>query len=145
MAELKTELTPEPAQKLKSGIESTQEIPTQKLNDRPSEGVAVELLYRGNTIVINVADLPYKMGRGEEDCHLFIPAMVASRNHCTICLEDGRLGIEDNSTNGTFVKIGQAGEICVKGEFFPLLGKGMIKLGEPVESGEKNLIYFKCP
>ncbi len=127
------------------GIASTQEISTPELMGDDTSGVVVELLYKGKVIQVEEGQLPYKLGREDTDCDLFIPAIVASRHHCTICIEEGRLGVLDTSTNGTFVQIGQAKEICVKDEFFPILGKGMLKLGEPVGCGDKNLIFFRCP
>ena len=129
--------------KFRTDIESTQEISPPNLGNGDSN-VLIELLYRGKVFPIDKSDLPYKIGRDNDNSDLFIPATVASRKHCAICIEDGRLGLKDSSTNGTFVQIGQAKEICVKGEFYPILGKGAIKLGEPVGSGEKNIIYFKC-
>ena len=124
-------------------IEQTQEIPIPLSDGQKEKDTIIELLYRGETIKIRRDQLPYRLGR-DEDSELFIPAIVASRQHCTVCFEEGRLGILDNSRNGTYVQIGQAKEICVKQEFFPILGKGMLKLGEPVNCGEKNLIFFKC-
>lgn len=126
-------------------VDSTQEIAVPQHHSPSETDVMVELMHNGNTLEIQRKDLPFSLGRDEEESDLFIPAIVASRHHCMILEENGRLGIVDKSTNGTFVQIGQAEETCLKDEFFPLLGKGMIKLGEPVGCGDKNLIFFRCP
>jgi pSer/pThr/pTyr-binding forkhead associated (FHA) protein len=44
----------------------------------------------------------YVIGRGEE-CHLRPQSHLVSRKHCAITVEDGKVVIEDFSTNGTFV------------------------------------------
>ena len=125
-------------------VKSTQELNITGFNEVPDAGVVIEFLYKGATIQVSANQLPYRIGRDDKENDLYIPAIVASRHHCIVCIEDGRLGVTDTSRNGTFVQIGQTSEIKVHNEFFPLLGKGMMKVGEPIGSGEINTIYFKC-
>ena len=123
-------------------IVATQEVHISGVHDGIS--ALLEILFNHETLTLHHKDLPYRFGREAGLCDLYVPAVVASRQHCVIKVEEGRLGILDSSRNGTFLKIGQANEIKVHNEFYPLVGKGMFKLGESVQSGAKNIFYYRC-
>ena len=106
----------------------------------------IEFMYRRQIFTITrPEELPLFLGRDRESCHIHVPVQVVSRQHCVIDLIQGRIVVKDQSTNGTYVKFGQAEEVCLrKGQTYPLNGRGMIKLGKSFEKDDDAIIYFRC-
>jgi len=126
----------------------TQETSATRLNtliddDGPKVEMSAALFYRGQEYQMTAADLPFHIGRDDGSCQLVIASSLASRNHCSIVIKDGQLGLLDTSTNGTVVKFGRADSIVVRKRFLPLVGQGCFKLGEKIDLNDPNLIMFK--
>ena len=107
------------------------------------ESMRLEVFYLGKSYATKAPSLPFRIGRDPGSCHLVVDNQTASRNHCSFVIRDNQIGIEDTSTNGTSVKLGQANNILLCKKFLPLSGQGYIKLGEEIDLSDPNLIMFK--
>lgn len=117
---------------------------TEVLNKINSAATHIELFYHGKEMSFAKDELPLVMGRDEETCQVVVKTDVASRNHCTLEVQDNQIGILDQSTNGTFIKIGRADSFSIKGKFYPLVGQGHIKLGGPIDLDDTdNIIFYR--
>ena len=103
----------------------------------------IELFYNGRGHMVSASDLPFFIGRDKNSCHLTVVKDVVSRVHCVVDIKDNQIGIQDRSTNGTVVKMGEANSVIIRDEFYPLTGKGCLTLGEQFSSNESDLILFK--
>lgn len=108
-----------------------------------SPATHIELFYCGKELSFSKDDLPKKIGRDESECDLVVNSGVASRIHCCLEVQENQIGIKDSSTNGTFLRIGRAESFVVKGNFYPLIGQGNIKLGAEFEEGDSEIIFFR--
>jgi hypothetical protein len=80
------------------------------------------------------------LGRGKE-CDLIIPAPQASRSHCVIECNRGKFTLSDNSTNGTYINHNDI-ELYFHQEKAPLLGSGVISLGEPTSKNQRFVLSY---
>ncbi|MFA7554720.1 MAG: FHA domain-containing protein [Spongiibacteraceae bacterium] len=103
----------------------------------------LELFYRGEEVKIALTDLPFVLGRDSDQCQLVIDHLKASRQHCTLTLQDNQVGLLDKSTNGTSLQIGRASSIMIKNGFYPLTGQGYIQLGKTISANDPDLICYK--
>jgi len=85
-----------------------------------------------NTIVI---------GR-DENCDISIDANYASREHMSLEFRRGKFVLIDHSTNGTYVRFKGQGDVFIRREELPLMGEGLISLGEEVVEDKPTLISF---
>ncbi len=111
--------------------------------DNNAQQLTVEFFYRGRRYPVNVAKLPFMIGRDASSCDLLIDGPMISRHHCSVEIRDGQLGILDRSTNGTMVKLGRVDSVFVRNEFCPLVGQGYMKLGEALNLDDPQLLMFK--
>ena len=105
--------------------------------------VRIELYYKGESFMVESKDLPFHIGRDSKICDLAVKRTVVSRQHCSVEIKDNQIGIQDKSTNGTVVKMGEANSVIIRDEFYPLTGKGCLTLGEQFSSDQSDLILFK--
>jgi adenylate cyclase len=106
--------------------------------------------YVGEVLTITYGDISLRLsqnaiiratlGRGKE-CDLVIPAPQASRSHCVIECNRGKFTLNDNSTNGTYISHNDI-ELYFHQEKAPLLGSGLISLGEPTSKNDRFLIRY---
>jgi adenylate cyclase len=80
------------------------------------------------------------VGRGQ-DCDLIVPSPQASREHCKIECNRGKFVFNDNSANGSYVNHDQT-ELFFHQERVPLLGEGLISLGEPSEKNHDFRLHY---
>jgi hypothetical protein len=104
---------------------------------------SIELFYQGDVTVCELADMPVYLGR-DSRCALTVDDDMVSREHCYIGFDDGRFVLFDQSTNGTYVRLGRSDALRLHNESIPLSGSGCIKLGRLLELDDPMLIYFKC-
>ncbi len=83
----------------------------------------------------------FTIGRGST-CDLMVDSKLASRQHAKVEFRRGKAVLIDQSTNGTYVRLDDGKEIFIRREELPITGHGTICLGEPVTSGNENLVYF---
>ncbi|MFT5220728.1 MAG: adenylate cyclase [Planctomycetota bacterium] len=104
-------------------------------------GNVLSLQYQDNTIKLTALGLTaVSIGRGK-DCDLIIPSAQASRQHCRIECNRGKFMFSDNSANGSYVSQNNI-ELFFHQESIPLIGGGLISLGEPIERNKDFLIKY---
>lgn len=115
-----------------------------KARELPKKAFAgISFFFNGKEISFNRDDLPINIGRDDSTCQLTIDEKIVSRVHCTIEERNNQPGVCDKSTNGTFVKLGRAESVHVCKNYFPLVGQGVMKLGEEIELDDPNVLLFK--
>ncbi len=75
-------------------------------------------------------------------CDLVIEANWISRKHARIIRNGERFTLQDTSTNGTFVRPEGDREHHVTKDSIELGERGIIRLGQPLEDGSKELIRY---
>lgn len=108
---------------------------------RASDAATLRLEYQGQQHCLTAGDKTLWIGRGEQ-CMLRIDDKIASRLHAEIRYRRGKFVLIDHSTNGTFVRLPNSQEIFLRREELPLLGEGVIAIGESAAAGAKHLITF---
>ena len=78
----------------------------------------------------------------DENCDISIDANYASRQHVSLEFRRGKFVLIDHSTNGTYVRFKGQGDVFIRREELPLMGEGLISLGEEVVEGKPALISF---
>lgn len=110
---------------------------------KATRSLRIELFYEGKLICMTRDDLPFYMGRDHTSCDMAVSGETISRRHCALQVRDQQIGLLDTSTNGTFVKPGRADSVFIHNEFYPLVGKGAIKLGQRIDPEDPELILYK--
>lgn len=112
----------------------------KKITDSSS---SVELFYQGKEYRFSREKMPISIGRNPSDCTLVSTTPTTSRLHCTIEVRDNQIGINDSSSNGTYIQIGRAETVLVKNSFYPLMSQGHISLGEPIDLQSNETIHYR--
>ncbi|HXF67060.1 MAG TPA: adenylate/guanylate cyclase domain-containing protein [Burkholderiales bacterium] len=106
----------------------------------PSAGPCIRLLHRGR-------ELSFKgtvyLGRDDSNT-VIVSDPMASRRHAKIELRADKFVLVDQSTNGTFVRIGADPEIRLRREELILHGSGVIAFGHSVAETSAETIEFRC-
>lgn len=113
-----------------------------------SVALHVDLKCAGEQRRLRAQDVPCIIGR-ELDCDFAVPSAFASRHHARIEYRRGKFILIDQSTNGTYVTLAQAGtalphEIYLRREELPLQRSGVICLGESLSQNPEFRIEFDC-
>ena len=104
-------------------------------------GPCVRLRYRGREIVLK--DSAW-FGRDPGNT-VVITDPMASRRHAKIELRAGRFVLVDQSSNGTFVKLGaDGGELRLRREEMILHGNGRIAFGHSTLDSAAETVEFRC-
>ncbi len=106
-------------------------------------GQHIELFFQGKLVSVTLDDLPYQLGRDESSCDMVIYGETVSRKHCALQVRDRQIGLLDESTNGTYLRVGRNDSVCVHNDFHPLVGQGVIKLGHRIDMDDAELIFYK--
>ena len=104
------------------------------------------------TLTLHHAELELSLAEGSEDvrlgrdarCELVVASDRASRFHAVVEARAGRFVLRDQSTNGTWVRMQGSPVVTLQREELPLLGEGIISLGEAVGGNAGHLIRFTC-
>lgn len=83
-------------------------------------------------------------GREAAGNHVVVNSPVTSRRHAKIELRAGKFVLIDQSSNGTFVMIGDAPEIRLKREEVILFGSGHITFGQGVAEPGAASLQYRC-
>jgi len=102
----------------------------------------VVLTYAGKEYTIDPTKTPFVIGR-DDSCNLTVNSSFASRQHCKILFHNKNFILKDNSTNGTFVRMGGSQPVKLSDGMTSINGNGAIKLGEAMTVGDNNVIAFK--
>ena len=100
----------------------------------------LSLSHNDKNLTLTSESKTFWIGRHEKN-QLVINSNMSSRLHAKIEYQRGKFLLIDESTNGTFVKINDE-EIYIRRESLPLVGHGIISLGETTNSDHGQLIKF---
>lgn len=94
--------------------------------------------------IIDFADGELVLGRGDQ-CDLMFPSQLTSRTHARIVRSNARFFfLIDESRNGTFLRADGLGMVRIqRGERVPLIGSGLIGLGDVPTPGSEGTLRFK--
>ncbi len=109
-------------------------------DDLDEPGVSAELTVGGRAIHVDDHSQVITLGRGKM-ADVFVDAVTASRLHARIELRRGRIFVVDQSTNGTFVVLGNGDHYLHRDEL-ELEGEGRIGLGAKPSSVDRTSIHF---
>ena len=116
--------------------------------DRRCRKTSVSLHYADSETIISEGK-EFLLGRGTQ-CGLQINSDSASRIHAALECSCGKLTIIDRSSNGTFIRTKPGNRETDNKDHFIHHGRwtttcgGVLCLGQPIKSQEKNLIHFSC-
>ncbi|HET9403449.1 MAG TPA: adenylate/guanylate cyclase domain-containing protein [Burkholderiales bacterium] len=107
----------------------------------PRSGPCITLTHRGR-------ETPYTdtiyFGREAAGNHVVVADPMASRRHAKIELRAGRFVLLDQSSNGTYVVLGNNAELQLKREEMILYSSGKFAFGHSTTSPGAEVIEFRC-
>ena len=92
--------------------------------------------------LISNSDITSPISIGRDSCDITIYTNCASRSHADLDFRRGKFVLVDHSTNGTHVRFNGQSDIFIRRETLPLIGDGLISLGEAVNEDNPSLIHF---
>lgn len=122
--------------------EDTQVMPTiishslDLISDKP-----LTLRYQQYKHVLRPGMPAYTFGRGTQ-CDQLVASTCASRQHARIENRQGVFFLVDESTNGTYIKVGDKTAFFLRHQEVPLQGEGVISFGQEVEQNHEHLLHF---
>ncbi len=111
--------------------------------DAPPERARLLLRYRSQAFEIDELAPPFTLGR-EAGNDVVIETEWVSRTHATIEYKRGHFVLGDRSTNGTWVKLGDADELRLHRDEIHLRRSGTISLGQETALNSMDVLYFQC-
>ncbi len=121
--------------------EATGMLPTVDFSQSASRTKRLILSFKGQEVTVGAGRKTATLGRGEEN-DLVVQGHLISRVHARVVTSKDKFTLVDESTNGTFVQIGYGEEIFVRRDSTPLVGKGVIGLGEIAEPGTSLAVNY---
>ena len=115
-------------------------IAAPAIPSRPASGPALKLAYRGREIIAR--DTIF-LGRDASNT-IFIMDPMCSRRHAKIELRAGKFVLVDQSSNGTFVIVGDSAEHLLKREEMILFSSGKIAFGHSIIDNAAEVVEFNC-
>ena len=103
--------------------------------------IELELVTIDARVVLNGHSEALMMGR-DATCGLVIRDARASRMHARIERQRDKFLLYDQSTNGTYLKIGDDNEVVLRHEMMPLRGSGRIGFGHPADQAGDEALSF---
>lgn len=103
---------------------------------------SLSLRWRNHTLTLRQDSQPLTLGRSEQ-ADVQIESELVSRIHASVAFRETDFILTDQSTNGTFVQIGDLAEVTLHHEQIVLRDNGVIGLGRRVCQGRGKLIYFR--
>ncbi len=105
--------------------------------------IAIVLNFNSQEKLYTDADMTKAIVIGRDaSCDITIDANYASREHVNLEFRRGKFVLIDHSTNGTHVRFKGQGDIFIRREELPLIGEGIISLGEQIAEGSPTIISF---
>lgn len=115
-----------------------------KLVEAQQRKARLLLRYRGQAIELDELAPPYSLGR-EASNNLMVDAEWVSRTHATIEFKRGYWVLGDRSTNGTWVRLGEAEELRLHRDEIQLRSRaGTISLGQETSLNPDYVLQFQC-
>jgi adenylate cyclase len=101
------------------------------------------LRYGDTTVELTPESEPFTLGR-EAGNGLMVAADWVSRTHAMIEYKRGHFVLSDRSTNGTWVRLGEADELRLNRDEVHLRKSGTISLGKGMALNADQLVHFDC-
>ena len=121
-------------------------VPDIDIDESPDDeelaGTSLEVSYRGNRQVFTEDQNEYQVGR-DPTCDVVVQGKFVSRAHAKIIFKDGKILLEDNSFNGTYIKFDNGQKIHISKNEQTLITDGIMSMGEPVKDNSKYNIEFR--
>lgn len=110
-----------------------------------AEGASLlSLGYLGKDFSIKPNSPDFLIGR-DDRCDLIVDSGFSSRIHARIEFRRGKFVLVDQSTNGTYITVGDQKNVYIRREELPLIGVGVIGLGEKIgDKDDTKFIRFAC-
>lgn len=102
----------------------------------------LELNYQNQRFILTTDMEPFTIGRNSGVSSLLMSNEFASRDHCHIIYRRGKFTLCDMSTNGTYVTQNNQKEIYLRREELPLIGQGIIAIGQPAFQAGDDVINY---
>lgn len=106
----------------------------------PSGGPCIKLTHRGRELTLKETGY---IGRDDSNT-VAITDPMASCRHAKIELRGGKFVLVDQSSNGTFVTLGNDGELKLRREELILHGSGVITFGHSAADAGAETVKFRC-
>lgn len=117
--------------------------PLENLYTREKSDKKLELTVFNQTVVLG-PDMPFATLGRQAHNHIVVNTQFASRSHARIEFRNGKFFLMDQSSNGTYLRVGNAAQdILVKQEEMQISGSGMICLGRPTASGQPDTLRYR--
>ena len=113
------------------------------INTTAESASLLSLGYGGQDYNIQANAPDFLIGR-DARCDLIVDSDFSSRIHARIEFRRGKFVLIDQSTNGTYVNIGAEKNIYIRREELPLVGVGVIGLGEKISGDKPVYIRYAC-
>lgn len=119
-------------------------VPDIEVEDLPEENstTSIEVSYRGNTKVFTEEHNVCQVGR-DPTCDIVVQGKFVSRAHAKIKFKGGKILLEDNSFNGTYIRFENGQKIHISNDEQTLISDGTMSMGEPVKDNSKYNIEFR--
>ena len=103
----------------------------------------LHLIYQGVSKTMQQGAAAFVMGRSPSN-DIVINAQLVSRVHAYCVYRRGKFILIDQSTNGSYFKAGDGREIYLRREEVPLVGRGVIGLGETTSRDNGQIVQYIC-
>lgn len=103
----------------------------------------LSMFYNGNEFNVKANSPGFLIGR-DAHCDLTVNSSFSSRVHAHIEYRRGKFVLVDKSTNGTYISMGKKQDVYLRREELPLVGVGMIGLGESANNENQHIIRYVC-
>lgn len=102
----------------------------------------ITLRHGGRQLALDGQHANASIGR-DNDNDLVVNDPLASRHHARIGLRNGKFVLADQSTNGTYVTLGDK-TLFLHREELPLAGSGFFALGHKISEHAPEAVHFSC-
>jgi len=121
----------------------TQFASTADISKLTAAASTIVLKYSGKEKILTNDDLDSAVIIGKDNnSHIAVNAPFASRSHVNLEFRRGKFVLIDHSTNGTYVRFKGQNDLFIRREELPLMGEGIISLGEIItEDGPASISF----
>ena len=123
--------------------EATSMLPTLEWENRDRRASRLLINFKDSTIELSDKRKSINLGRADDN-DLVVKGNLISRIHAKIEMRRGKFVLIDQSTNGTYVNIENKQNLYIRREELPLVGVGVIGLGESVDAHSEHAIRYAC-
>lgn len=114
-----------------------------RMDDGSDRAHTLTLRFRGRVIELSPNSPPFTMGRDATNA-LVVDAEWVSRNHAAIEFKNGCYMLADRSTNATYVQFEGDEELRLHRDEVHLRRTGAVSLGQSIQTGPADVLYFQC-